>query len=522
MYELLDKNELLMLQVSAVQLASNGIIITDPKGVIQWANNAFTKLSGYDFEEVVGRRTRMLKSGRQDPSYYEGLWSTISSGKVWTGELINRRKDGSHYHEEQSITPIVDEKGEIAHYIAIKRDITARKNAEEILNQTLRRLEEQYQAVEKAQSETRAIMDATSEAILVLSMDQKFLWVNRAFEQIFALNEEEIIGLDFDKMIPHFQQVFQRPIGLKDVFTKDYRTVGNDYRETLPQHWPNKRELEIYSTVVKNVLNENLGVLYVFRDVTREREVERLQSEFVSLISHELRTPLTSIVGYVDMLLEGDAGDLGETQIDFLQVVKRNSDRLTQLVADLLDVSRIEAGAIKLNWVTLDINALIKEVVNDLRTQFESKKQAVDLDLGCKNSFVSGDVGRLTQVFTNLFSNANKYTPLRGNITIITFQDGNRIRVDITDTGIGISEEDQKKLFTKFFRSQDSEAQNIKGVGLGLWISKSLVEMHGGTISFTSILDKGSTFTVHLPLRQKPTLKLRKVNRKIRNQQNGV
>jgi PAS domain S-box-containing protein len=515
MSEMLDKKELLMLQVSAVQLASNGIIITDPEGIIQWANNAFTKLIGYTLEEVIGRSTRILKSGRQDPSYYEGLWSTISSGKVWSGELINRRKDGSHYYEEMSITPIIDKNGDVTHYIAIKRDITARKNAEEALNQTLRRLEEQYQAVEKARSETRAVMDATSEAILVLSMDYKFMWVNRAFERFFALAEEEIIGLDFNEMLPHFQRVFQYPIELKDLFAKAYRNDGNDYRETVTQNWPIKRELEVYSILAKNALDENLGVLYVFRDVTREREVERLKSEFVSLISHELRTPLTSIVGYVDLLLEGDAGDLGETQIDFLQVVKRNSDRLKKLVADLLDVSRIEAGAVKLNWETLDVSVLIKEVVNDLRTQFESKKQVIALDLGSKNSIVSGDIGRLTQVFTNLLFNANKYTPTGGNVTINTRQEGNRIKVDIKDTGIGISEEDQKKLFTKFFRSQDSEAQNISGAGLGLWISKSLVEMHGGDIFFTSVLDKGSTFTIRLPLEQKPTLKPRRVNRKI-------
>ena len=127
--------------------------------------------------------------------------------------------------------------------------------------------------------------------------------------------------------------------------------------------------------------------------------------------------------------------------------------------------------------------------------------------MGSKNSIVSGDIERLTQVFTNLLSNANKYTPIGGNVTINTRQKGNRIRVDVKDTGIGLSEEDQKKLFTKFFRSQDSEAQNISGAGLGLWISKSLVEMHGGNISFTSVLDKGSTFTILLPLEHDAPLK---------------
>jgi signal transduction histidine kinase len=167
---------------------------------------------------------------------------------------------------------------------------------------------------------------------------------------------------------------------------------------------------------------------------------------------------------------------------------------------------------VKLNWETIDVNELIGEVVNDLRTQLESKKQVVASNLGSKKSIISGDVGRLTQVFTNLISNANKYTPIGGTVTITSRQEGNRIRVDVQDTGIGISEEDRKKLFTKFFRSQDSEVHNTSGTGLGLWISKSLVEMHGGNISFTSVQDKGSIFTIHLPLEQKPILKPRKVN----------
>jgi len=150
-----------------------------------------------------------------------------------------------------SIIPIVDENSEITRFIAIKRDITARKNAEEALTATLRRLEEQYQAVEKARSETRAIMDATSEAILLLSMDHKFMWVNRAFEHLFIVKEEEVIGLDIDDMLPHFQRVFQHPLGLKNLFMKAYRNDGNGYRENITQNWPIKRELEIYSTFGK-------------------------------------------------------------------------------------------------------------------------------------------------------------------------------------------------------------------------------------------------------------------------------
>ena len=225
-----------------------------------------------------------------------------------------------------------------------------------------------------------------------------------------------------------------------------------------------------------------------------------MQSEFVALVSHELRTPLTSIEGYVDMLLDGDAGGLNKLQLDFLNVVKRNSDRLTTLVSDLLDVSRIESGSIKLRWETFDIKDLIKDVVGNLRSQFEAKGQRLSVDLRGGGSNVSGDVGRITQVFTNLLTNANKYTPEGGAVRVSSRRGDRRIEISIADTGIGLSSEDQARLFTKFFRSDDPSIRAIGGSGLGLWLSRSLVEMHGGEISFTSEVGKGSTFTVRLPL----------------------
>ncbi len=492
--------EVQLLQVSALKMASLAIVITGSRGTILWANRAFTKLTGYSLEEAVGQNMNILKSGVMTPSFYEGMWSTITSGDVWIDELINRRKDGSHYVEEMTITPIQDEKGVIRHYIAFKQDISGRKNVEEELRHDLKVQEERYVALERARSETRAVLNATGEAFLFLSMDSKFMWVNRAFERFFALVEEDLIDRDLEEMLPHFERIFDNPSGLLSRLIEASNFEDPSYRENVIQRWPRIRDIEVYSTLVRNDLDEELGILCVFRDVSREREVERMQSEFVSLVSHELRTPLTSIVGYVDMLLDGDAGDLNELQLDFLSVVRRNSDRLTTLISDLLDVSRIESGSIKLRWETFDIKDLLRDLAGNLRPQFESKGQRLTLDLSGGESNVSGDIGRLTQVFTNLLSNANKYTPEGGSVGVSTRQEDNRIEISIEDTGIGLSPEDQGRLFTKFFRSDDPSIRAISGSGLGLWLSKSLVEMHGGEISFTSELGKGSTFKVRLPL----------------------
>jgi signal transduction histidine kinase len=258
----------------------------------------------------------------------------------------------------------------------------------------------------------------------------------------------------------------------------------------------------MYSTPVRTSLREHVGTLFVFRDVTHEREVERMKSEFVSLVSHELRTPLTSIKGYVDMLMDGDAGELKQDQVDFLQVVSKNAERLVTLVTDLLDVSKIEAGAIRLNLAQLDLAGVISEVVANLRPLNESKKQNVNINLPEKMPPLTGDTGRIAQVLTNLVSNACRYTPSGGTIRVDVRPEVEFVKISVTDTGIGISPEEQKKLFTKFFRAENPDVQKVGGTGLGLWIARSLVLMHGGEITVASLPGKGSTFSFTLPIDQ--------------------
>ena len=276
---------------------------------------------------------------------------------------------------------------------------------------------------------------------------------------------------------------------------------GNlQYKETALQKWPQKRELEIYSVNVRNKQHKHIGQLFVFRDVTHEREVDRMKSEFVSLVSHELRTPLTSINGYADMLLEGDAGDINDEQTDFLRVIKRNSERLSLLINELLDVSRIEAGALKLSISRINIAELVYEVVKSIRPQIESKEQELDVEMPQDVPVVMADGNRITQILTNLISNAHKYTPREGKISVVVRPESNRFRIDVKDTGIGLSKDEQERLFTKFFRADNPSTQKVAGAGLGLWITNSLVEMHGGEMTVSSTPGKGSIFSFTLPL----------------------
>ena len=231
----------------------------------------------------------------------------------------------------------------------------------------------------------------------------------------------------------------------------------------------------------------------------RLRELDRLKDEFLSLVSHELRTPLTSIRGYLDLVLDEEAGDLNPEQRRFLEAVERNSGRLLRLVGDLLFVAQADAGRLSLEKAKVDLAGLAADCVEGAVPAAAEK--SIDLVLAAKPvpAFV-GDRGRLAQVLDNLISNALKFTPEGGSVEVSTKLNGDHVSVEVSDTGIGIPVADQPRLFERFFRSSVAEDQAIPGTGLGLAIVKAIVEAHKGEIKIDSKEGRGTTFRVDLPL----------------------
>jgi signal transduction histidine kinase len=231
------------------------------------------------------------------------------------------------------------------------------------------------------------------------------------------------------------------------------------------------------------------------------------KSEFVSIVSHELKTPMTSIKGYTDLLIKGAGGPLNELQQQFLNTVRANVERMSTLVGDLLEISRIETGRLKLDLKPVSMSSVIEDTLRTTQRQIEEKQQALDVSVSDNLPQVMGDRARLIQVMTNLISNAYKYTPAGGHIAISVQPKANGspgfVMCAIKDSGIGISEEDQAKLFTKFFRSGDPAVREVPGTGLGLSITKSLIELQGGQIWVESQLGKGTTFAFTVPVADK-------------------
>ena len=250
--------------------------------------------------------------------------------------------------------------------------------------------------------------------------------------------------------------------------------------------------------------NDFLGTVSIFTDITHQVEVDRLKSEFVATVSHELRTPMTSIQGYAEILLMGAAGALDEQQRQFLEIIKMNTRRLSVLVNDLLDISRIESGRVTLNTQALDLAALSDEVLKELETRARKDQKNItiarDIPAGLPRAL--GDPERVRQIIHNLLENAYLYNYPEGTITLRILPLETHLQVDIQDSGIGIPLADQERVFERFYRGESPLILGVSGTGLGLSIVQNLVWMHHGEIWLESagIPGKGSTFSFTLPV----------------------
>lgn len=276
--------------------------------------------------------------------------------------------------------------------------------------------------------------------------------------------------------------------------------LGNEgYREvSLSQ--PNRLVLMTRTNPITDSKGHFIGLVLTLHDITAEREIAQMKNEFVSTVSHELRTPLTSIKGYVDLIIDGDAGEVNEIQQEFLGIVKENADRLVSLINDMLDISRIESGRVHLKIEPMHIEDSIAGTVDSFRAVLEQSGRTIKTRVPENLPKVAADRDRVGQVLMNFVSNALKYSPEGGDVVITAKRAGDTVSVSVTDHGMGISREDQKQLFTKFYRVDNALTREIGGTGLGLSICKSIIELLGGRVRVRSKQGEGSTFTFTLPV----------------------
>jgi signal transduction histidine kinase len=281
------------------------------------------------------------------------------------------------------------------------------------------------------------------------------------------------------------------------------------------------KTIRIFVTKICDDLGKLNEWLIFLRDISKEKEIEKMKSEFISTTSHELRTPLAAIKESIMLVLDGTAGKIDPQQERFLEIAKRNIDRLTHLISDLLDISKIESGRMKLNKTKVNIEELIKKTIEIMDAQIVDNKLTISHQVDKDLPLVECDSEKIKQVLTNLIVNSIKFTPAGGSIRVsarinyykesdagnIDIREGNdkylqsnAIEISVADTGRGIDKKDLPRLFSSFDQLDSSLTRQASGTGLGLHICKELVEIHGGRIWVSSELDKGSTFSFTLPI----------------------
>ena len=356
--------------------------------------------------------------------------------------------------------------------------------------------------------ELAAVLRSACDAIITLDSGSRITSLNPAAEQLLDCGAAHALHRPVDR-IWSYARGNKGAASAGDLVSAQRMLVTKS-----GHHVP----VSVSRSPLRDQSGHQLGEVLIMRDVTREYEIDRMKTEFVSLVSHELRSPLSSIRGYAELLLEGYT-DCSLPQIQqWLQVIIRNTDRLVALTDDILDIRQIESGRLSLTLSSIELPPLIESVVASMRPLLSAKGQSLDWKGGDGLPPVQADRDRLLQVLTNLASNAYKYTPAGGHIfirtwTVTALEEGQQISsqfpsrvnlpsvlVGVSDNGVGISEEDQKKLFTRFFRAYHPATREVKGTGLGLAISKLIIEMHCGGIWVESCLNEGSTFFFTLPL----------------------
>ncbi|HEY3319847.1 MAG TPA: PAS domain S-box protein [Planctomycetota bacterium] len=480
---------------------------TDREGTIMWVNPAFTKLTGYSAEEVIGRSHHILSSGHHEEAFYREMWSTINRGGAWHGEILNRRKDGTLYWEEMGITPLRDENGNITHFVAIKQDITERKRMEEGLRQS----EERYCALVRASSE--AIYRMSPDASELRQLDSKAFLAetktpSRTWFDFYIPPEEQ----------PRVNAAMQDAIRRKDTFELEHRvrradgSVGWTFSRAVPLLDADGKIIEWFGAAsditerkrAEADLRKSEEKYRAIADTLRESD--RRKDEFLAVLGHELRNPLAPIRNASHLLKRVDSTDplLQRAR----EMIERQTTQMARLIDDLLDVSRISRGKIQLEKESVDLTRVVHAFVGDYAPVLESGGLKLELCLPDKPLWIYGDSARVHQVIGNLIQNSVKFTDSGGKVSLSLGTHGEHAVIIVQDTGIGIDAETLGHIFEPFSQAERSVARARGGLGLGLALVKGITELHGGSVTAESAgVGRGAKFTVRLPLSGVPVEK---------------
>jgi PAS domain S-box-containing protein len=484
------------------------VAMTDIYGTITYVNDKFCKVTGFSESELLGENHRILSSGFLDTDYWKEMYQEISNGRVWKDEVCNKNKDGELFWLDTTIVPLLGDNGEPVGYVSLRTDITKRKLGEE--------------ALVKSEAQARGIFESVADGIISINEHGIITAFNPAAEQIFGYQQKEVMGKDVIKLMP--ASIHQQHLQwLDNYFCLGEKNIIDNTVEVKGLR-KNGEEFPLELSITDILLGNETYFTAITRDITQRKEYEnilisaknsaedatRAKSEFLANMSHEIRTPMNGVIGMTALLLDTE---LDEEQYEFTSTIKNSASTLLKIINDILDFSKIDAGKLKLEIREFELTSLLEDFASTVALQTEEK----GLELICpaspmKTQWFMGDAGRIHQVLTNLVGNALKFTS-QGEISVRckiepVSDDKTNLFFSITDSGIGLSDDDQNNLFKRFTQADGSITRKYGGTGLGLAICKQMVSLMGGKISVESKLNLGSTFefSVSVENTDKPAL----------------
>ena len=338
--------------------------------------------------------------------------------------------------------------------------------------------------VTTSKSRLEAVLLSMFEGVMVVDIKGTILLMNQTLKDFLLVKEDPVDKKPLEVI---------RNIEIQEIADNGLRLKQGVESREISVFLPEEKILLLHATpIIRDGKPE--GTVLVFHDITELRHLEKIRREFVANVSHELRTPVSSIKGYAETLLEGAMNDK-ENAMDFLKIIHSDSERLARLIDDLLDLSKIESGKLKSTLKPCAVEPIIKRVVSNLNKQAKDKSIRIQIDISKDISCILADEARIAQVLLNLIDNAVKYTQEGGKVTISAKEKDEFVQVDITDTGIGIPDQDIPRLFERFYRVDKARSRELGGTGLGLSIVKHIVHAHNGEVFVQSVLGQGSTFS---------------------------
>lgn len=379
------------------------------------------------------------------------------------------------------------------------REVSQAKEQADVVNQKYETVDKLFKKVDAEKKTTEAVVRSISEGLVVVNQKGDVLLMNPSAEKILGVKKEQKIGRSIVEDLND---------GLAVSLSRESQKEGEEAaagERTIELHSKDeniKKIIRSSSAVIQNEDGQTIGMVNILTDVTKQKELEEMKSQFISNITHELRTPIVAMRQAITLLLNESAGSINSTQLKFLGIVSRNLMQLSQIVEDFLDMEKIERGKMKIHLVPGRLDRVANDTCDTLDAWARSKEITIARDIQQDLPTMMFDPDKITQVLNNLMSNAIKFTPKGGKITVTASQwlDGQTAQVAVSDTGCGITKDNIPKLFKRF--AQFGDQQGISGTGLGLCIAKDFVERHGGKIFVESEEGKGSKFYFTLPIKK--------------------